>query len=98
MCMMIYELMKQQRKKTKEQVHLVIMRQFIYFFAMNFFTLPFMIFIFINHWYTDNQSKGNVTPQEHAEFLNGNFTKIVVALHFFRGIALPILRLLEADF
>lgn len=93
---MIHELVR--RKKSQDQVHEVLKRQFTYFLAVNFCDFPCVILIFVFGHKNTQLKQGLITPDEMSEFLNSNFTKGAMAIYFLRGSVLPLIRLLDREF
>lgn len=68
MMVMMVELYKTYRQKTKEQVHLVLKRQFIYYSIVTYFVYPFITFKLINYFESGIIHKNPMHKSHYDQF------------------------------
>lgn len=90
-------LRKKHHWMAKDQARQILQRQAFYILAVNFFELPWLLFLI-----GASINKKDLPPgdPDHKidHYLNGTYAKITVNAYFLRGAVVPFIRLLDSDF
>lgn len=58
----IQELVKQNRKKVRDETHSILKRQLVYFFVVNSYEIPFKTFCLMLIWNISRLKAGTLSP------------------------------------